>query len=172
MWVTIRPQHDHQNRQGKFVDIRKIKKLIELINETGVSEIEVKSGEESVRISRFPTQTIAPTVPSFAPPSETTFQKPAVAEKMPLKEAEEPPEGHRVKSPMVGTVYLAPTPGAKPFVEVGQRVSVGDTICLIEAMKMYNKIEADKSGVISARLVENEQPVEFDQPLFIIESNE
>ncbi|WP_267257119.1 acetyl-CoA carboxylase biotin carboxyl carrier protein [Coxiella endosymbiont of Ornithodoros maritimus] len=153
------------------MDIRKIKKLIELINETGVGEIEVKSGEESVRINRFPTQTIAPMVPSFVPASETTFQKPAVAEKIPLKETEEP-AGHLVKSPMVGTVYLAPTPGAKPFAKVGQRISVGDTICLIEAMKMFNKIEADKSGVISACLVENEQPVEFDQPLFIIESNE
>lgn len=157
------------------MDIRKIKKLIELINETGVGEIEVKSGEESLRISRFPQQQS-----SIAPPTPTVLagsSAPSASRPIPTQpEAKEAPamgtlRGHSLKSPMVGTVYLSPTPGAKPFVEVGQRVSIGDTVCLIEAMKMFNKIEADKSGVISACLVENEQPVEFDQALFIIEQD-
>ncbi len=154
------------------MDIRKIRKLIELINETGVGEIEVKSGEESVRISRqakttaTPTAAVAPTIAAIPTPTVAT-SSPAIAEKQTAAT-----NGHQVKSPMVGTVYLAGSPGEKPFVEVGKHVSVGDTLCLIEAMKMFNKIEADKSGVISARLVENEQPVEYDQPLFIIESDE
>ncbi|AKQ33230.1 acetyl-CoA carboxylase biotin carboxyl carrier protein [Candidatus Coxiella mudrowiae] len=156
------------------MDIRKIKKLIELINETGIGEIEVKSGEESVRISRFSQQQS-----SIAPPTPTVLAGLLAPSARPIPtqpEAKEAPaagtlRGHSLKSPMVGTVYLSPTPGAKPFVEVGQRVSMGDTVCLIEAMKMFNKIEADKSGVISARLIENEQPVEFDQPLFIIEQD-
>lgn len=156
------------------MDIRKIRKLIELINETGVGEIEVKSGEESVRISRMPSQSSAPmmtpvhiaTTQGAPHASHETTSKLSSA-----KTGAEPPAGHTVKSPMVGTVYLSATPGAKPFVDIGQRVNAGETICLIEAMKMFNKIEADKSGVISARLVNNEQPVEFDQPLFIIDEN-
>ena len=153
------------------MDIYKIKKLLELINKTNVSQIEVKSGEESVRISRFPIQTIAPIMPAFSLPTstESSFRKSVVKEKTSFNEPTEKLIGHRVKSPMVGTVYLASVPGAKPFVEIGQQVSIGNTICLIEAMKMFNKIEADKSGIISARFVENEQPVEFDQLLFIIE---
>ena len=160
------------------MDIRKIKKLIELTNETGVGEIEVKLGEESVRISRFPMQTTTSPIASFPLETEDPSQKPAeFAEKAPLvvkkmKKEAETYKGHSVKSPMVGTVYLSPIPDAtdaKPFVEVGQHVSVGDTLCIIEAMKMFNKIEADKSGVINACFVKNEQPVEFDQPLFIIE---
>ncbi len=155
------------------MDIRKIKKLIELINETGVGEIEVKSGEESVRISRLPAATQIPTA-VFPPPLPThTVNAPSEAEINASQTVETTlinHSGHKVKSPMVGTVYLAPTPGAKPFVEVGQKVKVGDTLCLIEAMKMFNKIEADKNGVIRAKLVENEEPVEFDQPLFVIES--
>ena len=155
------------------MDIRKIKKLIELINETGVGEIEVKSSDgDSVRISRHsgtpvtvPVTTTAAAPPTVAaatntPPTEHTAT-PASAH-----------HGHEVTSPMVGTVYLAPTPGAKPFVEVGQRIQAGDTICLIEAMKMFNKIEADASGVVSARLVDNDQPVEYDQALFIIDTDE
>jgi acetyl-CoA carboxylase biotin carboxyl carrier protein len=155
------------------VDIRKIKKLIELINETGVGEIEVKSGEESVRISRMPSTTgmammPIPTNPiqHHAAPTESATSK------LSSKTSGEQVEGHAVKAPMVGTVYLSATPGAKPFVDIGKHVSVGDTLCLIEAMKMFNKIEADKSGVISARLVDNEQPVEFDQPMFIIDTDE
>lgn len=157
------------------MDIRKIKKLIELTNDTDIGEIEVKSGEESVRISRFPTQVTTLPVASFPSavedppqqPVELTEKAQSVVKKM--NKAAVAHKGHSVNSPMVGTVYLAPIPDAKPFVEVGQYVSVGDTLCIIEAMKMFNKIEADKSGVINARLVENEQPVEFDQPLFIIE---
>lgn len=158
------------------MDIRKIRKLIELINETGVAEIEVHEDKESVRISRYanaPAQS-APVV--YAPPAMAAAgapQSPVAQEQLapPTTAAKEaqPIKGHTVKSPMVGTVYLAPTPGEKPFVEVGQRIEVGDVLCLIEAMKMYNQIESDKSGVVSARLVDNESPVEFDQPLFIIE---
>ncbi|WP_304985543.1 acetyl-CoA carboxylase biotin carboxyl carrier protein [Coxiella-like endosymbiont] len=159
------------------MDIRKIKKLIELINETGVGEIEVKSGEESVRISQFPQQQSSidppPTTPTVlagspAPSARSISTQPEAKKEAPVVGTL---RSHFLKSPMLGTIYLSPTPGAKPFVEVGQRVSIGDTVCLIEAMKMFNKIEADKSGVISARLVENEQPVEFDQPLFIIEQD-
>ncbi|WP_264435703.1 acetyl-CoA carboxylase biotin carboxyl carrier protein [Coxiella endosymbiont of Dermacentor marginatus] len=157
------------------MDIRKIKKLIELIRETEVEEIEVKSGQELVRISRFPQQRS-----SIVPPAPTTVITDSPEEPFSRNALMMTPEvseisahvalnGHSLKSPMVGTVYLSPMPGAKPFVEVGQRISVGETVCLIEAMKMFNKIEADKSGVVSACLVENEQPVEFDQPLFVIE---
>ena len=154
------------------MDIRKIKKLIELINETGVAEIEVKSAEESLCIRRFPQQqssVILPT-PTFIAALPESFVKP---DPIVVKTKETPAtstlNSHYLKSPMVGTVYLSPTPGAKPFIEVGQQISVGDTVCLIEAMKMFNKIESDKNGTISACLIENEQPVEFDQPLFIIE---
>ena len=157
------------------MDIRKIKKLIELISETGVREIEVKSGEESVYIRRLPQQrsSISHTVPTII---DNTSKEPSdrtALEAFEVREAASSTidisNSHSVKSPMIGTVYLSPTPGSKPFIEVGQRVSVGDTLCLIEAMKMFNKIEADKSGVVSICLVENEQPVEFNQPLFIIE---
>ena len=157
------------------MDIRKIKKLIELIKETGVGEIEVTSGEESVRISRILNQTttsIAATPVNTTPIVEQPINPIAKEKAQQSKKTQEDIEGHRLKAPMVGTVYLAPTPGAKPFVEVGQSVSIGDTLCLIEAMKMFNKIEADKPGVVSARLVENAQPVEYDQPLFIIETGE
>lgn len=148
------------------MDTRKIKKLIELVKETGIGELEVKSGEESVRISTMPVVS-APTaaVVSAHPPTH-----PAPTEKPAVKE--EAPEGHEVKSPMVGTAYLAAQPGSPPFVKVGQHVNAGDTLCLIEAMKMFNKIEADATGVLSARLIDNEQPVEYDQTLFIIDTAE
>jgi len=151
------------------MDIRKIRKLIELINETGVGEIEVKSGEESVRLSRYNHQAPATSAPVVMAAPAPIANAPAAA--IPTKEERKSAhvEGHVLKSPMVGTAYLAPKPGAKPFVQVGQHVAVGDVLCMIEAMKMFNQIEADKAGVVSARLVENEQPVEFDQPLFIIE---
>lgn len=151
------------------MDIRKIKKLIELIKETGIGEIEVKTGDDSVRISRMPSLPAVTQVTAAMPLKEESSQE--IREKMQTI-VEEIPEGHAVKAPMVGTVYVAPTPGAKPFVEVGQHVAMGDTLCLIEAMKMFNKIEADKAGIVSARLVENGQPVEYDQALFIIDSNE
>ena len=145
------------------MDTRKIKKLIELVKATGIGELEVKSGDESVRIN---CQTQAPA--AAAAPVQAAAPAPAAPVEKPVKEI---PEGHDVKAPMVGTVYIAPQPGSPPFVSVGQQVNVGDTLCLIEAMKMFNKIEADKSGKISARLVDNQQPVEYDQPLFIIDTN-
>lgn len=158
------------------MDIRKIKRLIELLEESGINEIEIKEGEESVRISRgtgmqfaqmhtpmlqhpFPAQ--APAAPQAAAPAST----PAPAEEA----GSDLPEGHSVRSPMVGTFYRAPAPGAKVFVEIGQHVKVGDTLCIVEAMKMLNQIESDKDGVVAAILLEDGQPVEYDQPLFIIQ---
>lgn len=150
------------------MDLRKIKKLIELITETGVAEIEVKEGEESVRITRTAKTTIETVQPQVV-------QVPVQAQTAPLQHTATPQveerqiDGHTLRAPMVGTVYLAPSPGAKPFIEVGQSVIAGDTLCVIEAMKMFNQIEADKSGKIVSRLIENGQPVEYDQPLFVIE---
>jgi len=146
------------------MDIRKVKKLIELLEESQIAEIEIHEGEESVRISRL--QAAAPVAAApvaYAAPAPATS---APAESAPAEPAK--PEGHTVTSPMVGTFYEASSPGAKPFVEIGQQVNVGDTLCIIEAMKMLNQIEADKAGTISARLVENGQPVEFGQSLFVI----
>jgi acetyl-CoA carboxylase biotin carboxyl carrier protein len=154
------------------MDIRKVKKLIELLEESEVAEIEIHEGEESVRISRMP-QGIAAApqfiqaAPMAAPPA--VAPAPAAAEPAPAAAEEAVPQGHTIDSPMVGTFYEAPSPGAKPFVEVGQQVNAGDTLCIIEAMKMLNQIEADKAGKISAKLVENGQPVEFGQPLFVID---
>ncbi|MFT6732121.1 MAG: acetyl-CoA carboxylase biotin carboxyl carrier protein [Polaribacter sp.] len=149
------------------MDIRKVKKLIELLEESGVAEIEIKEGEESVRITRAvapmgaPMQYAAPLMPQAMPAN-------ALA---PMAEVASVPEitGHQVKSPMVGTMYLAPSPGASNFVDIGSKVNVGDTLCIIEAMKMMNQIDADKSGVIKAILIDDGQPVEFDEPLFLIE---
>ena len=151
------------------MDIRKVKKLIELLEESGVAEIEIHEGEESVRISRqSAAQTVAPVpypmmAPAPAPAPVAPGPAPAEA---PAEVAV--PQGHTVDSPMVGTFYRAPSPGASAFVEVGSRVKVGDTLCIIEAMKMLNQIEADKAGTITAMLVENGQPVEFGQSLFVI----
>jgi len=153
------------------MDIRKIKKLIELLEESGISELEIKEGEESVRISRQ-TATAAPvTIAAPAPVSTpATAPAPASADSSPAVDAPaEEASGHKIRSPMVGTFYAAPSPNAGPFVTVGQRVNAGDTLCIIEAMKMMNQIEADVSGVVKQILVENGQPVEFDQVLFIIE---
>lgn len=155
------------------MDIRKIRKLIDLLNEFNINEIEVQEGEESVRITKGATQmgtaSTQMMLPSAAPPSPPALAEPSA----PATARESAPQsGHRVKSPMVGTVYLAPTPGAQPFVKVGQHITEGDTLCVIEAMKMFNQITADKSGTLSARLIENEHPVEFDQPLFIIDTDE
>jgi acetyl-CoA carboxylase biotin carboxyl carrier protein len=154
------------------MDMRKIRKLIELIQSTGVAEIEIREGEESVRITRevkqqAPMMMAAPAIMPAAPqPSPAAAQATATP-------AAPPPainaDKHTLKSPMVGTVYLSATPGAKAFVEIGQSVKAGDVICLIEAMKMFNQIEADKTGVVTARLVDNGTPVEFNQPLFVIE---
>lgn len=155
------------------MDIRKIKKLIELLEESGVAEIEIKEGEEAVRISRYGQMppTIAMHAPMAAPMAYPT-QQPSIAPEATRTEAVEAKpkiHGHQVTSPMVGTFYQAPTPGAKPFVEVGQRVNVGDTLCIIEAMKILNQIEADKAGTVAEILAENGKPVEYGEVLFIIE---
>ena len=151
------------------MDIRKVKKLIELLEESGIAEIEIKEGEESVRISRASSSAVsAPIQYATAPPPVA----PAAA--APAAPAEEAPSkdvisGNQVTSPMVGTFYEAPSPGSAPFVEVGKSVKVGDVLCIIEAMKMLNQIECDKSGTVKAVLADNGQPVEFGQPLFVIE---
>lgn len=150
------------------MDIRKVKKLIELLDESGVAEIEIKEGEESVRISRGVAGNSQFMVPQAMPPQMAAAPAPAVAE-TPAPAEDAVPSGHSVNSPMVGTFYEAAAPGQPSFVEVGQSVQVGETLCIIEAMKMLNQIEADKSGVIKAKLVDNAQPVEFGQALFIIE---
>ena len=150
------------------MDIRKVKKLIELLEESGVAEIEIHEGEESVRISRhMPGAQVAaaPVMMHAAAPAAAPAATPAAA---PPAEPEIP-AGHTVDSPMVGTFYRASSPGASAFVEVGSKVNVGDTLCIIEAMKMLNQIEADQAGTVSAILVENAEPVEYGQPLVVIE---
>ena len=150
------------------MDIRKVKKLIELLEESQVAEIEIHEGEESVRISRMSTSVPAPTMVQAAPVAAAAPPPVAETAAKPEPAADTTPDGHAVTSPMVGTFYEAASPGAKPFVEVGQQVNVGDTLCIVEAMKMLNQIEADKAGTVSAKLVENGQPVEFGQSLFVI----
>jgi acetyl-CoA carboxylase biotin carboxyl carrier protein len=163
------------------MDIRKVKKLIELLEESGIAEIEISEGEESVRISRYPTGgAAAPPVVHYASAPAAHSVAPAAA--APLAAAAAAPAAapatapvssakadHTVTAPMVGTFYAAATPGAKAFVEIGSEVNVGDTLCIIEAMKMMNQIESDKAGRVTAILVKNGEPVEFGQPLFIIE---
>ena len=149
------------------MDIRKIKKLIEIIEASDIAELEISEGEESVRISRYSTAA-PPAAPMAAPPVMTpplTAPAPPAA----VEDKEESITGHVVKSPMVGTFYRSASPGAKVFANVGQAITAGDTLCIIEAMKILNQIEADKSGTITQILVENAQPVEYDQPLFVIE---
>ena len=149
------------------MDLRKIKKLIELLEESNLSELEIKEGEESIRLSRTslivqqPGALTTAMVPATFPGSEALPLEPTTS-------ATEFPEGHHIKSPMVGTFYAAPKPGAKPFVQVGGKVQVGDTLCVIEAMKIFNQIEADKSGTIVAMLKENGDPVEYGETLFIL----
>lgn len=153
------------------MDIRKIRKLIELLEETGISEIEIKEGEESVRLSRHHY--------GFEPPAHRPIHHPiaATAHRVAPSEqavsdtpqpSEAAPTGHRVRSPMVGTLYTSSSPDAAPFVTLGQTVNAGDTLCIIEAMKMFNEIEADKTGKITAILVANGDPIEYDQALFVI----
>jgi len=151
------------------MDLRKLKKLIDLVEESGIAELEITEGEEKVRISRN-NSTNAPataTVTQVAAPATSAPAAPGVPA-VTGEPAAAAPEGHVLKSPMVGTYYRAPTPGAKAFVEVGQTVNEGDTVCIIEAMKLLNEIEADRSGVIKAILVENGQPVEYGHPLMVI----
>ncbi|WCG83374.1 acetyl-CoA carboxylase biotin carboxyl carrier protein [Pectobacterium sp. A5351] len=155
------------------MDIRKIKKLIELVEESGIAELEISEGEESVRISRAPAAVNYPMMQqAYATPMMQP--QPALAAAVapaPVEAAAAPAaiSGHIVRSPMVGTFYRTPSPDAKAFVEVGQHVNVGDTLCIVEAMKMMNQIEADKAGVVKAILLESGQPVEFDEPLVVIE---
>lgn len=152
------------------MDIRKIKKLIDLIDETGVSEIEIHEGEESVRISRLGARAMVANAPQVEAPHHHSQPAAHVPHATPVAEpVKVEVKGHVVKAPMVGTLFLSASPEAKPFVAVGQQVKVGDPLCIIEAMKMFNEIEADKAGVITACLVENGQPVEYNQPLFTIE---
>jgi acetyl-CoA carboxylase biotin carboxyl carrier protein len=158
------------------MDIRKVKKLIELLEESGIAELEISEGEESVRISRYPSGNAAAQFPYHmmqplslaaapAPAIATNGHAVAAAPAAPVSSKDE----YTVTAPMVGTYYSAAAPGAKPFVDIGSEVSTGDTLCIIEAMKMMNQIESDKSGKVTAVLVKNGDPVEFGQPLFIIE---
>jgi len=148
------------------MDIRKVKKLIELLEESGIAEIEIKEGEEAVRISRMPTgafATHAPMPMAAAPPAPVAIAAPVEAPAKPRANE------HVVTAPMVGTFYAAATPGAKAFVDIGDEVKIGQPLCIIEAMKMMNQIEADKSGRITSVMAQNGDPVEFGQPLFVIE---
>ena len=153
------------------MDLRKLKTLIDLVQQSGIAELEITEGEEKVRISRG-----MPTAPAVMPQPGTVYMTapapqaaPEAAPAAPAEPAAAPePEGHTIKSPMVGTFYRQSAPGAKPFVEVGQAVKAGETVCIIEAMKLLNEIESDSDGVIKEVLVENGQPVEFGQPLFIL----
>jgi acetyl-CoA carboxylase biotin carboxyl carrier protein len=152
------------------MDIRKIKKLVDLLEHSGISEIEIKEGEDSVRISRHPHGGAALMVtpppvwatPGYGPPPAVSLPVPAAPEPEAIK-------GHILRSPMVGTFYRSAAPGSKPFVEIGQTVKIGDPVCIIEAMKMFNQIEADCAGTITRILAESGQPIEYDQPLLIIE---
>ena len=145
------------------MDIRKIKKLIELLEESGIAEIEIKEGEEAVRISRMPTYAMPMAAPVAAPVQATSA--PAAAE----APARPRPNEHVVTAPMVGTFYASPSPGSKAFVEIGDEVKVGQTLCIIEAMKMMNQIESDKAGRVTSIMARNGDPVEFGQPLFVVE---
>jgi acetyl-CoA carboxylase biotin carboxyl carrier protein len=149
------------------LDLRKVKALIDLVEKSGIAELEITEGEERVRISRAPTGAFAPI--AVAPAPVAAVAAPAVAAPVATAAAEPAePDGHVVKAPMVGTFYRASGPGAKPFVEVGQTVAEGDTLCIIEAMKLLNEIESDKAGVVKAILLDNGQPVEYGEPLFVI----
>lgn len=157
------------------MDIRKVKKLIELLEESGIGEIEIKEGEDSVRISRgvsgAPVSYAPPMAPSMAPPPAPVPAPVAAPEPAPEPEAAGKhggASGHIVKSPMVGTFYRSPSPSSASFVEIGKTVKAGDVLCIVEAMKMMNQIEADVAGTVEAVLVDNGEPVEFDQPLFSI----
>jgi acetyl-CoA carboxylase biotin carboxyl carrier protein len=148
------------------MDLRKLKTLIDLVENSGIAELEISEGEERVRITRSGPSAMQPVYAAPQPVAAPVAAAPAEA---PPAEAVEPAaEGHVVKSPMVGTFYRSASPGAKPFVDVGQNVNAGDTLCIVEAMKLLNEIESDKAGIVKAILVENGQPVEFGQPLFII----
>jgi acetyl-CoA carboxylase biotin carboxyl carrier protein len=152
------------------VDLRKVKALIDLVEKSGIAELEIAEGEERVRITRH----AVPGAPVMAVPAAAAVMPPATPAQLPAggdalaSGAAGEPDGHAIDSPMVGTFYRSASPGGKPFVEVGQTVSEGDTLCIIEAMKLLNEIESDKAGVVKAILVENGQPVEYGEPLFVI----
>ena len=157
------------------MDLRKLKKLIDLVQESGITELEITEGEEKVRINRAgpaaaPGVIAMPPVPAIAMPAETAATPAAAAGAAiaPQPEVADETDGQTIKSPMVGIFYRAATPGAEPFASIGQSVSAGDTLCIIEAMKLLNEIEAETSGTIKSILVENGQPVEYGQPLFVI----
>jgi len=147
------------------MDLRKLKTLIDLVAESGIAELEITEGEGKVRIVKF-SQTVQPV--AYAPAPVAAAPTAPAAEAAPVAAAPAAPEGHTVKSPMVGTFYRASNPGAAAFVQVGQAVKEGEPLCIIEAMKLLNEIEADKTGVVQAILVENGEPVEYGQPLFVI----
>ena len=156
------------------MDLRKLKKLIDLVQESGIAELEITEGEEKVKIVKGGAAAMVAAAPTMmapvaaAAPAAVRGTAAATAAAVPAAEPAGAPEGHVVKAPMVGTFYRSPSPDAKVFVEVGQAVKEGDTICIIEAMKLMNEIEADAGGVVKAILVENGQPVEYGQPLFIL----
>jgi acetyl-CoA carboxylase biotin carboxyl carrier protein len=150
------------------MDLRKLKKLIDLVQESGISELEVTEGEEKVRIVKHYGALAAPMQNYMLPQQMPMANAAPVVSSVNLDDEDELPEGHVVKSPMVGTFYRTPSPGAEPFVQVGSSVKQGDTLCIIEAMKLLNEIEADASGVIKAILLDNGEPVEFGEPLFVI----
>lgn len=150
------------------MDLRKLKKLIDLVQESGISELEVTEGEEKVRIAKHYGAVAAPAPQYMIPAAAPVAAAAPGASSVNLDDEDELPEGHVVKSPMVGTFYRAPSPGAEAFVQIGQAVKQGETLCIIEAMKLLNEIEADASGVVKAILLENGEPVEFGEPLFVI----
>ena len=151
------------------MDIRKVKKLIELLEQSGIAELEIKEGEESVRISRQSSASTHTLTSVSAPQTPIAAPVAAAAPPTSIPEVAEKVDGHQVKSPMVGTFYSAASPTSSPFVTPGQEVNIGDTLCIIEAMKMMNQIEADKAGTVRSIMVENGSPVEYDQVLFIID---
>lgn len=154
------------------MDIRKIKKLIELLEETGIAEIEIKEGEESLRLSRYKNAPVEMISSSHAAPVNVTppqSDKNVAPISTPESKSQAPAAGHSIRSPMVGTMYTSPSPESPPFVTIGQSIKQGDTLCIVEAMKMFNEIEADRAGKVVDILVKNGDPVEYDQVLFIIE---
>jgi acetyl-CoA carboxylase biotin carboxyl carrier protein len=165
------------DRSAPGMDIRKIKKLIELLEESGIAEIEIKEGEEAVRISRMPPPGSVPTYPHFAHPGmpmvmSPQLEAPAKAAAAPVTEvavSKPKPNEHVITAPMVGTFYASPSPGAKAFIEIGDEIKVGQVLCIIEAMKMMNQIESDKAGKVTSIMARNGDPVEFGQPLFVVE---
>lgn len=150
------------------MDLRKLKKLIDLVQQSGIAELEITEGEEKVKIVKGGPVSLSGIAPPPAPPTDRTAAPTAAVAAPSAAEPAPVAEGHVVKAPMVGTFYRSPSPDAKAFVEVGQTVKEGDTVCIIEAMKLMNEIEADASGVVKAILVENGQPVEYGQPLLIL----